>query len=81
MTKTTIFPNEILEEKQSLVEQELIKLIEKIVQERLIELGIDDIRLIAKELMPDLDAMISKKVKYHFYEIGLFMIHKFDIGE
>jgi hypothetical protein len=82
MTKKTMFPNEIMEEdEKSLIERELVKLIDKTIQERLIELGIDDIKIIARELMPDIDAMIAKKVKKHFYEIGLFIVDKFDIGE
>jgi hypothetical protein len=81
MTKKTMFPDEIMEEEQSLIEQELVKLIDRTIQERLIELGIDDIKIIARELMPDIDAMIAKKIKEHFHEIGLFLVHKFDIGE
>lgn len=65
------------DEEPSLLEQEIVKLIDKALKERLIDLAIDDIRIIAKELMPDLDRMISSRVKTHFYEIGSFLVGKF----
>ena len=66
---------------QSALENEIIRVVEKALNERLVDLAVDDIKLIAKEIMPDLDAMVSRKVKQHLHEIGLFMVHKFDIGE
>ena len=74
--KTKIFPTEI-EEEPSMLEKEIVKLIDQALRERLIELAIDDIRLIAKELMPDFDRMISERVKTHFYEIGSFLVGKY----
>lgn len=61
----------------SMLEQEIVKLIDNALRERLIELAIDDIKLIARELMPDLDKMIAERVKTHFYEIGSFLVRKF----
>lgn len=64
------------------LESAIIKLIDKALKERLIELASDDVKFIAKELMPDIDKIVAKKVKQHFYEIGLFIAEKFnDIGE
>lgn len=60
-----------------LLEHAIVKLIDKALRERLIELAIDDIKLIAKELMPDFDRMIAEKVKSHFYEIGSFLVGKY----
>ena len=64
-------------DEDSMLEQEIVKLIDKALRERLIDLAIDDIRLIAKELMPDMDRMIATQVKSHFYEIGSFLVNKF----
>jgi hypothetical protein len=67
---------------ESLLEREVIRLIDKALKDRLIELASDDIKIIAKELMPDLDRIIAKKVKEHFYEIGSYITKKFsDMGE
>jgi len=81
--KKILFPKDIMEEEQhSMLEQEIVKLIDKALRERLIDLAIDDIRIVARELMPDLDRIISDKVKQHFYEIGEFLVNKFGtIGE
>lgn len=71
-------------EEESLLEKEIVKLIDSALKERLIELGMDDIKVIAKELLPDFDRMISNRVKTHFYEIGSFLVGKFggmDEGE
>jgi hypothetical protein len=79
--KTKLFPMKIeesdLTEESSMLEKEIVKLIDQALRERLIELAIDDIRLIAKELMPDFDRMISERVKTHFYEIGSFLVGKY----
>ncbi len=82
MTKD-IFTEEIENvEDESLLEIEIIKLIDKALRERLIDLAIDDVKIIAHELMPDLDRMIASRVKTHFYEIGSFLMQKFgDIEE
>lgn len=72
-----IFVDDDDDEEPSVLEQEIVKLIDKALRDRLIDLAIDDIRLIAKELMPDLDKMVSSRVKEHFYEIGSFLVQKF----
>jgi len=74
--KIPIFIDDMTDE-QSMLEQEIVKLIDKALKERLIDLAIDDVRIIAKELMPDLDRMIASRVKTHFYEIGTFLVTKF----
>jgi len=73
-----LFPDDISEEDDtSLLEGEVVKLIEKALKERIIDLAIDDVKIIARELMPDLDKMIAFKVKNHFYEMGSFLVKKF----
>ena len=72
-------PPVILEEEpSSALDQEIVRIVEKVLNERMIELASDDIKLIAKEMLPDLDRIISTKVKNHFYEIGLFLVEKFE---
>lgn len=71
-----VFPKKI-EESESLLEMEMIRLIDKALKERLVELSIEDIKVIAKELMPDIDEIISRKVKQHFQELGVYMAEKF----
>lgn len=70
------------EDEQSIVKQEIVKIVDKALKERLIDLAIDDVKLIAKELMPNLNRIIAIRVKSHFCEIGTFLITKFgDIEE
>jgi hypothetical protein len=78
-----IFTEEIENaEDESLLENEIVKLIDKALRERLIDLAIDDVKIIAHELMPDFDRMIATRIKTHFYEIGSFLMQKFgDIEE
>jgi len=80
------FPNKIedsddsivkIEESESLLEIEIIRIIDKALKERLIEISSKDIKIIAKELMPDIDEIVSRKVKQHFYEIGVYIAEKF----
>jgi len=81
------FPNEIEDSDDSIVkiedntnsivELEIIRLIDKALKEKLIELSSEDIKVIAKELMPDIDEIVSRKVKQHFYELGVYMAEKF----
>jgi hypothetical protein len=78
------WPTEIetTEEQTSTLEAEIVRLIDHALKERLIEIGLEDVKVIVKELMPDIDRMISEKVKVHFRDIGLYMVEKFsDIGE
>jgi hypothetical protein len=83
MTMKTMFPNEIMQDPDNTsIEKVIVKLIDDALKEKMIELAAEDIKIIAKDLMPNLDLMVSKKVKEHLYEIGLFMVDKFgDTGE
>jgi hypothetical protein len=65
------------EDEQSILEREIVRLIDKALKERLINLAVDDVKLIARELMPDFDRLIAEKVKAHFYEIGSFLVGKY----
>lgn len=80
MSKETKIPIILKSEKaeeESFLEQEIVKLIDRALRERLIELALDDIKIVVKEVMPDIDRMIAEKVKTHFYEIGSFLVGKF----
>lgn len=72
-----------LSEQQSILEKEIIRIVEKALNERLVDLAIEDIKLIAREVLPDLDELISKKIKQHMVELGQFMVEKYgdDMGE
>ena len=59
------------------LEKEVIRIIQEVSHTNILGLAADDIKLIAKELMPDIDAIIAKKVKSHFYEMGVFMTERF----
>jgi hypothetical protein len=75
-SKQYIFPNKI-EGSDSPLELEIIRIVDKALKERLIEISSADVKLIAKELMPDIDEIVSRKVKQHFYELGVYMAEKF----
>ena len=79
-----ILKTEETESDESFLEQEIVKLIDRALRDRLIELALDDIKIVVNEVMPDIDRMIAEKVKTHFYEIGSFLVGKFgdmDEGE
>lgn len=61
-----------------ILEQEIIRIVEKVTRDNLLGLAADDVKIIAKELMPDFDRMISKKIKDHLYEIGEFLMERFN---
>jgi len=65
----------------SILGEEIKKIVEDAVKETHVELTADDVKLIANEIMPDLDLIIAKKVKQHLAEIGQFMVNTFYIGE
>jgi hypothetical protein len=65
------------EENPSVLEREITRIVDKALRDRLVDLAIDDVRLIVKEMMPNIDRMISERVKTHFYEIGSFLVEKF----
>ena len=59
------------------LEKEIIRIIQEDSHTNILGLAAEDIKLIAKELMPDLDKIIAEKVKRHFYEMGEFLVKKF----
>ena len=61
------------------IEKEVIRIIQEVSHTNILGLAADDIKLIAKELMPDLDAVVAKKIKSHFHEIGVFLTERFNI--
>lgn len=69
------------EEKPSLLEQEIAKVVENAMLRSKVELTAEDISIIAKDIMPDLDKIISDKIKLHFLGIGQYIVEKFSMGE
>ena len=65
----------------SSLEKEVIRIIQEVSHTNLLGLAADDIKLISKELMPDLDAMVARKVKSHFYEMGQYLVDKFKVED
>lgn len=63
------------------LEDHIKTIVENIIQEREINLAVEDIQVIIKEMMPDIDKMISKKVKEHFFTMGLFLMETFKMEE
>lgn len=63
------------------LEDHIKAIVEKVIQEREINLAVEDVQVIVKEMMPDLDRIISKKVKQHFYSMGLFLMETFKTEE
>ncbi len=59
------------------LESHIQVIIEKVIQEREINLAVEDVKVIINEMMPDIDRMISKKVKAHFHAMGLFLMETF----
>jgi len=53
------------------------EIIENIVEEKMGKLVKNDIKALARELMPHLDQIIANKIKEHFYQIGNFLAEKF----
>jgi hypothetical protein len=64
--------------RSGILEAEIIRIIEKVTRDNLLGLAAEDVKIIAQELMPDLDRMISRKVKTHIYEIGVFLTERFN---
>ena len=64
--------------RSGILEAEIIKIIEKVTRDNLLGLAADDVKIIARELMPDFDRMISVKIKEHLYEIGEFLMERFN---
>ena len=70
-----------IENQPSLLEKEIVRIVDKAIQDSKIQLAADDVRIIAHEVMPDIDRLIANKVSQHFCEIGAFLIEKFSLGE
>lgn len=65
----------------SLLEQEIARMVDEAIKDSKIQLTADDIKVIAREVMPDLDRMIAKRVSQHFVEFGKFLCEKFKLGD
>lgn len=59
------------------LEDHLKTIIEQVIEQRELNLAAEDIKVVVKEIMPDLDKMIARKVKEHFYAVGLLMMENF----
>jgi len=66
---------------KSLLEEEIVKIVNRTIKNNSIQLATEDIKIIAREVMPDIDRLIANKVSQHFVEIGEFIANKFSIGE
>jgi hypothetical protein len=64
-------------DENSVLEKEIVRIVDSAFKERLIPLAADDIKIIVNEMMPDIDRIISKRIKYHFYELGLHIAETF----
>ncbi len=78
MAKTKKFS---LMDPPSLLEKEIARIVDNAIRNSKIQLAADDIRIIAREVMPDIDRMIANKVSQHFYEMGQFLTNKFKLGD
>ncbi|MCK5617687.1 hypothetical protein KAR91_88300 [Candidatus Pacearchaeota archaeon] len=65
----------------SLLEKEIVRIVENAIKNSRIQLAVDDIKIIAHEVMPDIDRLIANKVAQHFCEIGQFLTDKFKLGD
>lgn len=63
------------------LEDNIKAIIEQVIEDRELNLAAEDVKTIVKEIMPDLDKLISKKVKEHFYAIGLMLMENFKAEE
>lgn len=68
-------------DKPSLLEQEIVRIVDRAIRNSKVELAAEDIQVIAQDIMPDLDKMISEKVKLHFLAIGQHIVEKFSMGD
>ena len=63
------------------LEKHIKLIVEKVIEQRELNLAVDDIKWIVKELMPDLDKLIAEKVKQHFHAMGLMLMENFKAEE
>jgi len=81
MTQTDEKANEESNEIPLDLEDYIKIIVEKVIEQRELNLAVDDIKLIVKELMPDLDKLIAEKVKQHFHAMGLMLMENFKAEE
>ena len=63
---------------ESEFEKSIKILINDIVKSTELQIEKDDVEKIVQKILPNLDELVSKKVKQHFVEIGEFLVKKFD---
>ena len=63
---------------ESVFDRELRTMIKNIIEEEYPSLQEEDVKKIISKLVPDLDELISKKIKQHLTELCKFLISKFD---
>ncbi len=63
------------------LEDHIKAIIEKVIEERELNLAAEDVKAIVKEIMPDLDRLISRKVKKHFHAVGLMLMENFKVED
>jgi hypothetical protein len=68
-------------EQPSLLEKEIVRIVDKAMKDSHVQLAAEDVRVIAQDIMPGLDQLIAEKVKIHFLAIGQFLIEKFSMGD
>jgi nucleoid DNA-binding protein len=61
--------------------EELRLIIKEAVSEENTKIDEEELRRIIDKLLPDIDKLISYRVKIHLEEIGKFMVKKFGGGE
>lgn len=66
---------------KSPLELEVLRIVKGALKDRDTEISADEIKYIVQQLLPDIDALIAKKVKQHFYELGIFLTEKFKSKE
>ena len=59
------------------LEAVIFEIVDKAIKETQTKLSKDEVSDIVKALLPDLDELISKKIKKHFLEIGEYIVQKF----
>jgi len=60
------------------IEREVTDLVEKILEETQTKIVKGEISKIIEEILPDIDRLVSNKVRRHFVEIAEFIKEKFD---
>lgn len=65
----------------SLLEQEIVRIVDKAMKDSQVQLAAEDVKVIAQDIMPEIDKLIADKVKVHFLAIGQFLIEKFSMGD